>query len=468
MDQNKAYVYQGEGLTPSERYLNRLGKRSFLSLWSYSGVYRDQGNGKEICDFLVIFERHVLIFSDKYCEFPKGGNTETDWIRWFRKTVWKSAQQVWGAERWIKTHPDRIFLDRACTQKFPYDIPGPDVAIFHRIVVAHGVAERCREEFGGSGSLMIDSELIGQKHLARVDDGGQPFTVGQLNPQKGYVHVFDDTTLDIVLGTIDTITDFVMYLSKKERFIEKGPIVSATGEEDLLAFYLVGLDENDEHDFIVPTDIPTDIDFIMIDESHWEDFKQNPQRLAQLQANQISYAWDALIEAFSTHILNDTQYHTSEPGVKNSEKTIRLLAREPRTRRRMLAALLLEFIESTPVTSKASRVVLPSKEGDPYYVFLLLSSHLSSSEEEYREVRIKLLEAYCMVVKLEFPDALDVVGIATDTGTSSYRSEDALYLDARYWPPELENEARKLQADLGLLTEQKRFNGTVKEYPDID
>ncbi len=464
MNHNKTRVYRGEGLTHSERYLNRLSKHSFLSLWSYPGVCRDQGGGKEICDLLVIFEKHVLIFSDKYCEFPRSGSTELDWIRWFRKTVWKSAQQVWGAERWIRTHPDRIFLDRACTQKFPYDIPDPDVAIFHRIVVAHGVAERCREEFGGSGSLMIDSELIGQKHLARVEDGGQPFTVGQLDPQKGYVHVFDDTTLDIVLGTVDTITDFVMYLSKKERFIEKGPIVYATGEEDLLAFYLVRLDENDEHDFIVPADI----DFVMIDESHWVDFKQNPQRLAQLQANQISYMWDALIETFSTHILNDTQYYTSEPGVRSSEKIMRFLAREPRTRRRMLAKLLLEFIESTPVTFRASRVILPSKEGDPYYIFLLLSSHLSSSEENYREVRYKLLEAYCMVVKLKFSDALDIIGIATDTGTSPYRSEDALYLDARYWPPELEAEARQLQADLGLLAEQNWFRGTVKEYPDTD
>lgn len=153
MNTNRKPIYRAEGLTESERYLNRLSKQSFLSLWSYPGIYRDQGDGKEICDLLIVFEDHILIFSDKYCEFPKSGNLVTDWNRWFRKAIWKSAKQIWGAERWIKSHPDRIFLDRNCTQKFPLDLPEPGEAVFHRIVIAHGVAERCKELFGGSGRI---------------------------------------------------------------------------------------------------------------------------------------------------------------------------------------------------------------------------------------------------------------------------------------------------------------------------
>ncbi len=68
------------GITPSERYLKYLCDRSFLSLWSYPGVYRDQGVtsvrriGKELCDMLVVFENHIIIFSDKYCEFNRSDN----------------------------------------------------------------------------------------------------------------------------------------------------------------------------------------------------------------------------------------------------------------------------------------------------------------------------------------------------------------------------------------------------------
>ena len=64
-------MYRSSGATAAERYLKKLCDRSFLSLWSYSGVYRDQGkvgkagDGKEICDLLVVFQNHILIFSDK-------------------------------------------------------------------------------------------------------------------------------------------------------------------------------------------------------------------------------------------------------------------------------------------------------------------------------------------------------------------------------------------------------------------
>ena len=71
-----------EGVTDAERYLGTLCDRTFLSLWSHQGVYKSQGmkggkgHGKEICDLLVVFEDHVIIFSDKDCVFPNTGNLE--------------------------------------------------------------------------------------------------------------------------------------------------------------------------------------------------------------------------------------------------------------------------------------------------------------------------------------------------------------------------------------------------------
>ena len=57
---------------------------------------------------------------------------------------------------------------------------------------------------------MISNSVVDDQHLSFF-----PFTIGNLDPQKGYVHVFDDTTLNIVMSTLDTITDFTAYLSKK-------------------------------------------------------------------------------------------------------------------------------------------------------------------------------------------------------------------------------------------------------------
>ena len=137
---------------PGERYLQRLCDRSFLSLWSYPSTFRDQkasgkGDGKELCDLLVVFGDDVLIFSDKSCSFPETGDTHLDWSRWFRRAVMKSAEQVWGAERWLRDDPNRTFLDRACTQPFPLEIPPAHRTRVHRIVVAHNVADRCAAFF---------------------------------------------------------------------------------------------------------------------------------------------------------------------------------------------------------------------------------------------------------------------------------------------------------------------------------
>ena len=117
-------------------------------------MYRDQWlngtvkEGKEVTELLVVFENHIIIFSDKDCVYPHGDDQEVNWRRWFRRAVLESAKQIWGAERWIKTNPQRLFLDHACRQPFPFPLPDPSTATFHRILVAHGVAERCREVLG--------------------------------------------------------------------------------------------------------------------------------------------------------------------------------------------------------------------------------------------------------------------------------------------------------------------------------
>ena len=172
----------GHGVTDAERYLKKLCDKTFLSLWSHAGIFRDQGksgpgDGKELCDLLVVFDNHVIIFSDKDCRFPNKGNLALDWSRWFRRAVDDSARQIWGAERWIREHPDRLFFDRACTQKFPIDLPPPNQVKFHRVVVAHDASVRCRAELGGSGSLILRPDIVGSQHTDTKADV-VPFPLG--------------------------------------------------------------------------------------------------------------------------------------------------------------------------------------------------------------------------------------------------------------------------------------------------
>lgn len=72
-----------------------------------------------------------------------------------------------------------------------------------------------------------------------------------------------------------------------------------------------------------------------------------------------------------------------------------------------------------------------------------------------------------MVLKTIYPDAEDIVGIATEDRTAASRSEDIVYLDAREWNEELQVEALSLQEEFDIMREVERVDFRVQEYPDI-
>lgn len=446
------------GVTSAERYLSRLCEKNFLTLWSYCGVYRSQGGGKEIVDLLVVFENHIILFSDKDCIFPISGDVEKDWGRWFRRAIQASAKQVWGAERWVRAYPDSLFLDNKCIQPFPYALPDMADAQFHLIVVAHGVSRKIMDELGGTGSLMINSAIQG------LDGHTMPFMIGDLDPAKTFVHIFDDTSLDIIMSALDTISDFVQYLSKKEKLLRSEVIVFSPGEEELLEHYLTHIDSDHKHDF----SFPADANGVTLSEGTWEDFEKNPQRLAQLEADRVSYFWDDLIERFSHYALTDQQYFASSPGFQSSEKVLRLLAKLPRFHRRILSKGFLELIRKTPADQIGRKFVIPIKKGEPYYVMIVYPIDSTKTHDENRLNRRLYLEACCRVIKYKYPEAEHIAGIATESGIENGgRSEDAVYCDARIWSDDAQKEAEIIFEKLDILKNPTARTVDEKEYPEI-
>ena len=458
-------IHKAEGITPTEKYLNSLCEKTFLSLWSYPGIFRDQkqkgvGDGKELCDMLIVFDQHVLIFSDKHCSFPSSGNLELDWQRWYKSAIKKSADQAWGAERWLRYYPKNAYLDRGCKKPFPLDIPSQHSAKYHLIVVAHGSEARCKATFGGSGSLMFVSSLGENKNIDKLSS--TPFTVGDLDKAKTFIHIMTETTLNILLQTLDTISDFVGYLEKKEKFCRTMISVAVPGEEELLAFYLGHINEKGEHDFV----IDEDFNAFGIEEGFWEDFCRSDQRIRQIKQNEISYAWDNLIERFSYHALTATQYFTNHLELSETEIGLRFMAREPRTRRRLIMNSILDVFTDTPDGTRRIKCLMPLSAGEPFYVFLCLPNPNYGTYDEYRTVRVKFLEACLMVVKYKFLEALDIVGIASEPFRQGYNSsEDLLYLDGRVWSAELNDDAAELQRELGILTSITISYASEKDYP---
>ncbi len=136
--------------------------------------------GKELCDLLVVFGNDVIIFSDKVCAFPNTGDIELDWNRWYKRAVLQSAKQAWGAERWIRDYPNRIFLDRNCNIPFPFALPDKSQMKIHIVIVAHDASARCRKEYGGSGSLMLHYSLP-------PNTSAKPFAISDLDKIKTFV-----------------------------------------------------------------------------------------------------------------------------------------------------------------------------------------------------------------------------------------------------------------------------------------
>ena len=310
---------------------------------------------------------------------------------------------------------------------------------------------------------MIDTAVIGDAHVEKANPS-HLFTVGQIDPSRGFVHVFDDATLSVVMSTLDTTADFVAYLNKKEAFITKPTHVIASGEEDLLAFYLQKLTPAREHDFVIPPEINS----VLFPDELWTEFHIHPQRLAQIEANRVSYVWDKLIERFSHHIMSGTQYFSHGDGLQESEIPIRMLASENRTRRRVLADSLLHVINTANKTQRFTRVHKSLTPDEPAYVMLSLPYIYTNSEDEYRLVRRKMLESLCYIARAMMPEVQHVVGIAVTPTAEQGCSEDLMYLDATDWTDEQQTFAIEEQKQLGLLTNIKTIEGTFTEYPKVE
>lgn len=467
-----AEPYKSTGTTAGERFLAQLCRTSFLSLWSRSNPHTDDGKdfskptsvGKELCDQLVVFDRHVIILSDKDCRYTDNPNPEVNWTRYYKTAIWKSAGQLWQAEKWLRHHRDRLYEDATCEHPLQVILPPLGEMIVHRILVVHGVQKECRKALGGYGSFALDTRLVGDAHIKVADEPVRPFVFGQVNPSKGFVHLFDDITLPAVMRTLDTISDFVEYLEKKERFLsEPGRVVYAASELELLADYLRNLDEEERHNF--PKLKPNAV--VEYEAGEFATLFKSREWARKIKADKISYLWDFLIEYITKHFVADTMFFSSDKSLTANERGLRFLAQEGRVERRMLAGKLSELIENTPPGKR--RMVLSFSERRPGLCFAILTvppSKSESEDEQYRKTRRDFLELYCLVVKLRFFEkVLDIVGIATESG--AMHTVDLMHYNCREGWQEGEKElAETVQKELGFLTNAVESYVQTDEYPE--
>lgn len=394
----------------SEQLVYDICKKSFLSLWSYANPLGK--DSKELCDILIVCDPDIIIFSVKDIRITDSGDISTDWKRWRKRAIDASAKQIYGAERWIKGASHVIRSDGSVGIKFPEK----GVRRIHRIAIALG------------------------------DQGKAPIKFGDLG--KGFVHVFDKISLNIIMGELDTIEDFVEYLSAKERLYLSGKkTLSPSGEEDLLALYL---DEGRQ--------FPDEFDMLVIDDNLWEGFKESDDYKAKKEADGISYAWDRLTEVLCKDILHGNLEFG--PELNDSEIAVRTMVRENRFGRRLLGQSFVEFYELARQKKVRSRMALGNS--NTTYVFLAMP------HGEDREYRKAVLGGHCLVARGLNKDRNTVIGLATERYEEGKGfSFDLVYLNIPQWTDELQKQIEYAQKEFGYFASLKYMKIHEDEYPQI-
>jgi hypothetical protein len=409
------------GLNETEKLVFNLCTKSFLSLWSYANP-QGKTPGKELCDILVVCEPDVIIFSVKEVAFAEDGDEQVNQQRWSKRAIEDSVKQIYGAERFINSAARVVRKDG----KPGLPLPDPAERRVHRIAVALGGKGKVWKSFGDFG--------------------------------KGFVHVFDERSLEVVMSELDTITDFIKYLSDKEALYRSGTqtIFNGGGEEDLLAVYL---DNNRQFPSDPELGSP---DTIILDDDLWETFRQKPEYLRKKQADEESYNWDRLVEVYCHDVLNEHLEVGSSPS--DLEKVARTMARENRFNRRVLGSAFGDFMRrSDPRTPQELRVrsrMVPSFSG-VVYVFL------TRPHGYERDQRMKELGLRCYIARGVNPYKYDtVVGIATEEPVAGKGfTLDSVFLWMKDWTEDDQRKIDQMRKELDYFNTPRQTRVHVDEYP---
>ena len=395
----------------SEEFVYDVCRKSFLSLWSYANPQRNKG--KETRDILVVCDPHVLVISVKEIQLKKTWNSRMVGERWQRKAIDESIKQIKGAIRWLDNATHVVQRDG----KIGLPLPPKDRRIYHRIAVA----------FGSQGEVLIAS-----------GEAGVPF-----------VHVFEEGSFYLLFRHLDTISDFIKYLGDKEQLLSQTRLVINGGEENLLAMYLHQGGR-----------FPQDQDLLIIEDDLWSGVSSKPEFVAKLERDRDSYAWDVLIEILCDGGFNGENW--LGPGLSDSERSLRVLARENRFGRRLLGSTFKSFLELSKAGTVRSRCV--RSLNDVGYVFFTLDAR-STFEERRRELLGRCFASLC-----QLSNCSTIVGIGVNVPGEFSRGDssvDLVMLDSQegIWSKDDMEKAVFFRDQLGYFKNPNQTQIHEDEYP---
>lgn len=243
---------------------------------------------------------------------------------------------------------------------------------------------------------------------------------------------------------LDTITDFVAYLRAKEAFLGRAHIFLEGREWDLLAIYL-----REGRKF------PEETRAMVLSDGLWNQVRAEPDFKRRKVADEVSYAWDNLIEELAGHVVAGTILGSAPQ--EHTEVGLRYMARESRFHRRLLGGEFVDFMGAAEAGKTRSRRI-QSPTG-VVYVFVVCGRSWAADTRGYE------LRAYCSILLDEHPDAPAVVGVMTEKPDGDWRLSFAMMV----FEAPVTDEIRGYAADArkaGILQRRVLHESHVKEYPD--
>lgn len=181
-----------KGIVGEEAVLS-IASSTYLKYWCYPDPKDELGNGKQICDLLILFRNVAIIIEIKNYEFK--GNYE----RYFNNTLKKAISQINGAER-------KLFKSNL------------NLSIKHYL----------------KGVLNFDCTNYTKIQRLIVNLSTEPlfYPGGELTNSSEFVHIFNWFGFLKVVQELDTIPDFIKYLETRENTFKEKQLVIAQGEEE--------------------------------------------------------------------------------------------------------------------------------------------------------------------------------------------------------------------------------------------
>jgi hypothetical protein len=325
-------------------------------------------------------------------------------------------------------------------QPFPIRLPPADRLRVYRVCIALGASERARAATGYP-TLELSPKTV---------DDMKPFAVGHISGTNGWVHVFDETTLPVVLKELSTIADFLDYLRKKEALYAEGRFVRAFSESDLVGYFLWKGRE-------FPA---VGSESYGVDPNIWEKVEADAQFLAGRKENEVSAFWDGLIEYLNGLYMKEELERGNEHAVTDHERMLRVMAGETRFTRRIISKWVLERAELAKQGYVSS--LFPSPEGNVVYVLLIGPGDGGKDHDTYRKDRSERLMARCIAAKAVHPERQMILGIALDAKDVKGSSEDFILMDTSDWSAEYIAKAEEIRQ------EGKFFIGAKSQIDEME